>query len=279
MLWYNVEFTTLEFPLVLMLSSPIISLFLPLRLVCYPDQTGLGTGIGRTWLWWRASWWLEEATLQPHCQAPLFHKDLSFSPHAAHPCVTVPVSCADHTSWHRLLSCTGARLAWLCWYVLMVWRGIRAQLSDWRSLLWVSFLCWKNKALLFLYSCLLGSCLFLCLGPVCLSALLSSSFNLRFPSSSVSVSLSTMCSAAWLQDCFWRCQVLVLGNAELHHLQDISLLQMSKSIQKIKWSSICEIIYCYQGICFPSGDLFPISPANWPELTLNSLSWPLYNHW
>lgn len=82
-----------------------------------------------------ASWWLDEATAHPHHTTKF--RGSSFTLHAVHPCATVPILCTDH-AWQKLFVCTCARPGWLCWHVPMMWRGIRAQLSERSRLLWVS---------------------------------------------------------------------------------------------------------------------------------------------
>lgn len=218
--------------------------------------------------------WGHVPTKPPH---PTNSEAHPFPLHTAHPCATVPISCADHTCWRRLLGCTGARLAWMFWHVPMVWRGIRAQLSECGSLLWISAAMQSSG---FAGRTLFRPCICSVLvswsvsGSVCLhlSAFLSLlqtqiSFFL-----SLRLLLSTICSEAWLQDCFWRCQILVLGNAKLHRLQDISLFQLSKSIQEIKWNSICDrkLFNVIKASVFPT--VIPHFPANWPDMTLNLLS-------
>lgn len=181
-------------------SSPIVSLFLPLRVVNYPDQIGLGRGIGscRGHL---DGWMRPRPNSTPNRPFPKVRSS-SFPLHAAHPCATVPISCTDHTCWQRLLVCVCARLARLCWHVTMVWGVIRAQLSEWRSLLWVSAAMQAGSGFAGRTG-LCCFCLFVCSVPVSwsvlvlsvsISALLSLSLNLTFPSSSVFVSLSQQCA-------------------------------------------------------------------------------------
>lgn len=65
------------------------------------------------------------------------------------------------------------------------------------------------------------------------------------------------------------------GILKHHHLQDIPL-QLSESIQEIKWHSICgRKWFSYQGRCFSSGDSSHLL-ARWPHLILNLLSGPQF---
>lgn len=127
----------------------------------------------------------------------------------------------------------------MCWHVPVVWRGIRAQLSERGSLQRVSAAAQTGPGFAGrtgLY-CL---CLFVCSVPVSRSASLlpvSIPALLIRPqphiSSPLCLSATAVCCAAWPHDCLWHRQVL--WNAKLCCLQDISL---HSSIQSLRLSEI-----------------------------------------
>lgn len=162
---------------------------------------------------------MDEATPQPHHQPP-FHifRGSSFPLLSAHPCISSYLVHRSHLLAEVELRCCQTGMA-----VLACAHGVRTDqgtavrteqsavgFSCHASLLWP---CWKNRALLFLSPCLLSSCLLVCLGPVCLH--FSAFVILPQPQISfllcLGLPLSTMCSVARLQDCFWHCQLTVLG--------------------------------------------------------------------
>lgn len=179
--------------------------------------------------------------------------------------MTVPVSCTDHTCWQRLLVCVCARLARLRWHVPMVWGGIRAQLSEWRSLLCVSdamqagsgFAGRTGLCCFFLFFCSVPV-LWLVLGPVSISALMSSSFIFRFPSSSVSPSQQCAqqhdyrTASGAVKSSSWG--MLTLTSCRIYHSSNCQ--NPFRRLSEIPF--VIGIIHCYQGRCFPSGDPFPI---------------------
>lgn len=173
----------------------------------------------------------------------------------------------------KVLVC--AELSWLCWLVLVVGKRDQDTAVRMETMSSVDSSCyagslWKNRALdSFCLSVIVSrSC------PVCLS--LTASFFLPQPLDLICLSLplTLIYWAVLLQDCLWR--YWVLENAKLHHLQDIPL-QLSKSIQEIKWHSICgrKLSTVIKADVFPAV-ILPLFLANWPHLILKLLSRPLF---
>lgn len=94
--------------------------------------------------------------------------------HAAHPCVAVPIVHRSHLLAEALgwYWCQTGMAVLACAHGVERDQGTALRMQ--KSVMGFSccasqfWLCWKNRALLFLSPCLLSSCLGVCFGPVCL---------------------------------------------------------------------------------------------------------------
>ncbi len=136
-----------------MQSSPILFLFLPLRVVHNPDQTGLGRGTG--------SCGHLDGWMRPHPNSTTnlpFTKfrSSSFPLHAAHPCATVHLVHRSHLLAEvvGLCRCQAGKAVLACNHDVGSDQGTAVRMEEsavgfscHASWFW---LCWKNRALLFL---------------------------------------------------------------------------------------------------------------------------------
>lgn len=123
------------------------------------------------------------------------------NPHPQTDTNTVHISCTDHTYWQKLSVCTSARWGSLCRHVPRQWREIRAQLSEWRALKWVSAAMQEQGCVVFVR--LLTSCLMVSVSLVWFhrSTLLAS----LWPRISwFMLSLPTLCLMVCLQGSLWH---------------------------------------------------------------------------